>query len=167
LEGDEFNAATSGRAQDEIGIGRWLNEGGQLASEAMIEREMTAEDHRGDRAERKRVLIAGGGVAGLETLLALRALAPDRVQITILAPELKFINRSMSAAQPFNPQRARDCDWRTLRPSSAPAGIAGLWTASSTSGAALSPGTGMSFPMTCWCSCSARTPSGNGAQEEC
>lgn len=107
MEGDEFNAATSGRAQEEIGIGRWLNEGGQLASEAMIEREMTAEDHRGDRAERKRVLIAGGGVAGLETLLALRALAPDRVQITILAPELKFINRSMSAAQPFNPQRVR------------------------------------------------------------
>jgi NADPH-dependent 2,4-dienoyl-CoA reductase/sulfur reductase-like enzyme len=33
-----------------------------------------------------RVLIAGGGVAGLETLLALRALAGDRVDITILAP---------------------------------------------------------------------------------
>jgi len=32
------------------------------------------------------VLIAGGGVAGLETLLALRALAGDRVDITILAP---------------------------------------------------------------------------------
>jgi len=94
------------RALDEIGIGRWLNEGGQLASEAMIERE-AAEDYRGDRPERKRVLIAGGGVAGLETLLALRALAGDRVQITILAPELKFINRSMWAVQPFNPQRVR------------------------------------------------------------
>lgn len=90
------------RAQDRIGIERWLNEGGQLASEAMIEGERAAEDHRRDRKKRKRVLIAGAGVAGLETLLALRALAPDLVEITILAPELKFINRSMSVTQPFN-----------------------------------------------------------------
>ena len=40
-----------------------------------------------DRA-RSRVLIAGGGVAGLETLLALNALAADLLDITILAPEL-------------------------------------------------------------------------------
>jgi sulfide:quinone oxidoreductase len=56
---------------------------------------------------RRHVLIAGGGVAGLETLLALRALAADRLEITILAPELKFVNRSMSAQQPFNVQRVR------------------------------------------------------------
>jgi sulfide:quinone oxidoreductase len=56
---------------------------------------------------RPHVLIAGGGVAGLETLLALRALAADRVDITILAPELKFVNRSMSAQQPFKVQRGR------------------------------------------------------------
>jgi sulfide:quinone oxidoreductase len=54
-----------------------------------------------------RVLIAGGGVAGLETLLALRALAGDRADITILAPELKFVNRSMAVDQPFKPQRVR------------------------------------------------------------
>ena len=56
---------------------------------------------------RPHVLIAGGGVAGLETLLALRALAHDRVDSTILAPELKFVNRSMSAQQPFTVQRGR------------------------------------------------------------
>ena len=56
---------------------------------------------------RPRVLIAGGGVAGLETLLALRALAADRVDITILAPELKFVNRSMAVEQPFKTQRVR------------------------------------------------------------
>ena len=56
---------------------------------------------------RARVLIAGGGVAGLETLLALRALAPDRVDITLLAPELKFVNRSMAVDQPFKVQRVR------------------------------------------------------------
>jgi NADH dehydrogenase FAD-containing subunit len=41
---------------------------------------------------RSRVVIAGGGVAGLETLLALRALAGDRVDVTIVAPELKFVS---------------------------------------------------------------------------
>lgn len=54
-----------------------------------------------------RVLIVGGGVAGLETLLALRALAGDRVAVTILAPEVKFVNRAMSVEQPFTPQRVR------------------------------------------------------------
>ena len=56
---------------------------------------------------RQHVLIAGGGVAGLETLLALRALAADRLDVTILAPGLKFVNRSMSAQQPFKVQRRR------------------------------------------------------------
>jgi sulfide:quinone oxidoreductase len=60
-----------------------------------------------DTFRRSRVLIAGGGVAGLETLLALRALAADDVEMTILAPELKFVNRSMSVAQPFEVQRGR------------------------------------------------------------
>jgi sulfide:quinone oxidoreductase len=54
-----------------------------------------------------RVLIAGAGVAGLETLLALRALAADRVDVTILSPELKFTNRSMAVDQPFKPPRVR------------------------------------------------------------
>jgi NAD(P)H-nitrite reductase large subunit len=61
----------------------------------------------GEIMRRPRVLIAGGGVAGLETLLALRALAADRVDITILAPELKFVNRSMAVDQPFKRQRVR------------------------------------------------------------
>src|SRR5688500_1793471 len=60
----------------------------------------------GSRA-RPRVLSAGGGVAGLETLLALRALAADRVEVTLLAPELKFVNGSMAVDQPFTPQRVR------------------------------------------------------------
>jgi sulfide:quinone oxidoreductase len=54
-----------------------------------------------------RVLIAGAGVAGLETLLALRALAADRVDLTILSPELKFTNRSMAVEQPFKAPRVR------------------------------------------------------------
>jgi sulfide:quinone oxidoreductase len=71
----------------------------------------TPEPGRGSRrfksSRRPHVLIAGAGVAGLETLLALRALAGDRVDITVVAPELKFFNRSMSADEPFEPQRGR------------------------------------------------------------
>jgi sulfide:quinone oxidoreductase len=52
-------------------------------------------EQRDEPATSARVLIAGGGVAGLETLLALHALAADRVDITMLAPELKFKNRSI------------------------------------------------------------------------
>lgn len=53
------------------------------------------------------MLIVGGGVAGLETLLALQALASSHVDITILSPELRFLNRPMSVAQPFEPKRLR------------------------------------------------------------
>jgi sulfide:quinone oxidoreductase len=53
------------------------------------------------------VLIAGAGVAGLEAVLALRALADDRVDITVVAPELNFINESMSVERPFKKRRGR------------------------------------------------------------
>jgi sulfide:quinone oxidoreductase len=66
-----------------------------------------AKSARSRAASRPHVVIAGGGVAGLETLLALRALAADRVDVTLLAPELKFVNRSMAVDQPFRPQRVR------------------------------------------------------------
>jgi sulfide:quinone oxidoreductase len=56
---------------------------------------------------RPRVLIAGAGVAGLETLLALRALAADRLDVTLLAPERRFVDRSMAVAQPFRPRPVR------------------------------------------------------------
>jgi sulfide:quinone oxidoreductase len=47
------------------------------------------------------VVIAGGGVAGLETLMALRDLAGDRVTITIVAPQPEFVYRPMTVAEPF------------------------------------------------------------------
>jgi sulfide:quinone oxidoreductase len=56
---------------------------------------------------RPRVIIAGGGVAGLEAVLALRALAAERVTVTMVAPEPRFVNHSMSADQPFKPKRSR------------------------------------------------------------
>jgi len=48
-----------------------------------------------------RVVIAGGGVAALETLIALRDLAGDRVDITLIAPDASFSYRSMTVAEPF------------------------------------------------------------------
>ena len=38
-----------------------------------------------------RIIIAGGGVAGLEALLALRALAEERVTIDVIAPAREFV----------------------------------------------------------------------------
>ena len=126
--------AIGGQATERLALERWVDEGGHVAPEAVIERESAAQaggDRRrgqivgsaergtstGDAASSMprsaqnpvlpRVLIAGGGVAGLETLLALRALAADRLDVTILAPELKFVNRSMSVEQPFQRQRGR------------------------------------------------------------
>jgi sulfide:quinone oxidoreductase len=47
------------------------------------------------------VLIAGGGVAGLEACFALRDLAGDRVRTTLLTPEREFVYRPMAVAEPF------------------------------------------------------------------
>jgi sulfide:quinone oxidoreductase len=48
-----------------------------------------------------RVLVAGAGVAGLETALALRALAPGLCDVELLAPEVEFIHRPLAVAEPF------------------------------------------------------------------
>ena len=48
-----------------------------------------------------RVLIAGGGVAGLEGALALRALAGDLVSLELLSPTDRFIYKPMLVAEPF------------------------------------------------------------------
>jgi sulfide:quinone oxidoreductase len=59
-----------------------------------------------DRTDRVKVLIAGGGVAGLEAAFALREFAGDRVAISILAPTEEFVYRPMSVAEPFSSGRA-------------------------------------------------------------
>jgi sulfide:quinone oxidoreductase len=48
-----------------------------------------------------RVLIAGGGVAGLETALAVRDLAGDRVEIEICAPRRDFVYRPFAVGEPY------------------------------------------------------------------
>lgn len=51
---------------------------------------------------RAKVLIAGGGVAGLETALALQALAPEKVEVELLAPRQDFLYRPLSVGEPFD-----------------------------------------------------------------
>jgi sulfide:quinone oxidoreductase len=52
------------------------------------------------------VVIAGGGVAGLEALLALHAQAGPRVRLTLIAPDPDFSYRPMAVAEPFSLGRA-------------------------------------------------------------
>jgi sulfide:quinone oxidoreductase len=47
------------------------------------------------------VVIAGGGVAGLEAVLALHSLAGPRVRLTLIAPDPDFSFRPMAVAEPF------------------------------------------------------------------
>ncbi len=47
------------------------------------------------------VVIVGGGVAGMETLIALRSLAGSRVQITLVEPAPEFTVRAETVGEPF------------------------------------------------------------------
>lgn len=50
---------------------------------------------------RTNVIVAGGGVAALEAMLALRDIAGDRVSMTLVAPEEHFRYKPLSVGEPF------------------------------------------------------------------
>jgi sulfide:quinone oxidoreductase len=76
----------------------------------------------GSRAEVE-VLIAGGGFAGLEALLALRALAEQRLAVELLAPDAEFVYRPAAVTA----RRARSTAPRTeITLVTPPAKVAGL-----------------------------------------
>jgi len=56
----------------------------------------------GDTRPRFRVLVAGGGVAAVESVLALRELAGERVAVTVLAPGEELVYRPMTVREPFS-----------------------------------------------------------------
>lgn len=58
-------------------------------------------------SDKFKVVIVGGGVAALEGALALRELAADRFQITLLAPDTDFVYRPMTVREPFGHSTAR------------------------------------------------------------
>jgi sulfide:quinone oxidoreductase len=61
-----------------------------------------------------RAVVVGGGVAGLETLVALNALAGDRVSATLVAPDETFALRALDVFEPFGVGRARSYDLAEL-----------------------------------------------------
>src|SRR5579872_1890416 len=65
-------------------------------------------------SRRRRVVIAGAGIAALEALLALRALAGWRLEIHALAPGEAFLHRPMSVADSFNGASVEDPDLTAL-----------------------------------------------------
>lgn len=52
-------------------------------------------------------VVAGGGVAGLEALLALRGLAGEAFDLTLVAPDTEFVYRKLAVDEPFRVGPAR------------------------------------------------------------
>lgn len=67
-----------------------------------------------DRSDSPDVLIAGGGVAALETALALRALGKGGIRVAVLAPEPQLWYRPLAVAEPFALGRVRHFDLASL-----------------------------------------------------
>jgi sulfide:quinone oxidoreductase len=51
--------------------------------------------------DRHRVVIAGGGIAGLEALIALRRQVPELTRVTLVAPRDRFAYRPLGVEEPF------------------------------------------------------------------
>ncbi|HET9102524.1 MAG TPA: FAD-dependent oxidoreductase [Solirubrobacteraceae bacterium] len=60
-----------------------------------------------ERGEHPRAVIVGGGVAALETLLALRALAGHRIELTLVSAQRTFLYRPVTVAEAFDRGEAR------------------------------------------------------------
>lgn len=54
-----------------------------------------------------RVLVVGAGMAALETVMALRSLAGDRVAIALVAPEAEFVYHPIASKPPYAVGRMR------------------------------------------------------------
>jgi sulfide:quinone oxidoreductase len=73
----------------------------------------SGQGHHGGYSASKglRVLIAGGGVAALESVLALRSLAPDDVAVTVLSGSDEFVYHPLTVLEPFEPDAATRLSW--------------------------------------------------------
>jgi sulfide:quinone oxidoreductase len=69
---------------------------------------------RGSGRPARRVVIAGAGVAALEALLALRALAGRRVELLVVAPGESFLHDATSIADSFAAETAPDVELTEL-----------------------------------------------------
>src|SRR5215213_3835490 len=53
-------------------------------------------------SDQRQVVIAGGGIAGLEALMALRDLGGDRLALTLVAPDPEFTYKPFTVEEPFS-----------------------------------------------------------------
>ena len=67
-----------------------------------------------------RVLIVGGGVAGIEAMLALHDLAGDRAALTLIADRPDFIYKPLLVEEPFGLDPAERRELAPLATKSAP-----------------------------------------------
>ena len=61
-----------------------------------------------------RVVVAGGGIAAAELLLALRALAEDRVSLELVAPSRELTIRAAATGEAFGAAETETCDLAEL-----------------------------------------------------
>ena len=54
-----------------------------------------------------KVMIAGGGVAALEGMMALHELAAERITLQLVTPTPEFAYRPLAVAEPFGLGEAR------------------------------------------------------------
>ncbi len=73
---------------------------------------------------RARVIVAGGGVAAVETLLALHDLAGERVSTTVVAPQPIFTSSAMAVAQVFSRGQLRQVELAEIADEFLCAGVA-------------------------------------------
>jgi sulfide:quinone oxidoreductase len=66
-----------------------------------------AETAKGSRSNKLRVVIVGGGVAALETALALADLGREETDVTVIAPNAELVYRPMVVREPFAHGAAR------------------------------------------------------------
>ena len=78
----------------------------------MIDRD--THDTAAERSGRFEVLIAGGGVAGLEAAFALQHFASDRVRVRVVSVGTDFVYRPLAIGEPFNRSHAAHLPLREL-----------------------------------------------------
>jgi sulfide:quinone oxidoreductase len=71
-------------------------------------------------AQPARAVVIGGGIAGLEAVLALRDLAPDQVSVALVAPEPEFVVKPLVVEEPFTHEPA---ETHELAPAMAELGV--------------------------------------------
>jgi sulfide:quinone oxidoreductase len=100
-------------AADALALGIWVNGGmphGSRNGRLGASSHGSPDRSPGGARRPSEVVVAGGGIAGLEALLALRHLAGERASLTLVSPEPELVYRPMTVEEPFSlvPAERRD-----------------------------------------------------------